>query len=69
MLFGIGIGYIFLAPYVSATQACFYKEISKKYEENLNRNKSNVRPLTEEDILFNKKSEDKIYFNGDDFRI
>ena len=67
--FTFGIGYIFLAPYVSATQACFYKEISKKYEENLNRNKSNVRPLTEEDILFNKKDEDAISFNGDDFRI
>ena len=72
-VFTLGIGNILLAPYEMATQACFYKEISEEYWEYLNRIKPVVNTenaiFKEEDILFNKKSEDKIYFNGDDFRI
>ncbi len=66
--FTFGIGYIFLAPYVSATQACFYKEISKKYDDNLNRNKDNSKILSEEDILYSRKESEQVnYFSDDKF--
>lgn len=45
-LLTLGIGFIFLAPYEVASQACFYKEISEDYGDYLNREK----PI-EQDIL------------------
>ncbi len=67
-VFTYGIGCIFLAPYVSATQTCFYLEISKKYEEDLNINKYNNKNLNEEDILYSKKDNEEVnYFSDDKF--
>ncbi len=66
--FTYGIGFIFLAPYIYATNACFYREISKRYEEDLNRNKSNNKNLNEEDILYSKKNNEEVnYFSDDKF--
>lgn len=69
----LGIGYIFLAPYVVAANACFYKDISIEYFEPLSR----IKPLVdkednifnENDILFNQKNKDKVYLSGDDLRL
>ena len=61
-----GIGYIFLAPYQKAAEACFYKDISTNYWNYLNRPKpledKDDNLLTVDDIL-NKKpvSNDRYY--------
>ena len=50
-LLTLGIGFIFLAPWEVASQACFYKEISEDYGDYLNREKVVEQDIfSEEDI-------------------
>ena len=69
----LGIGYVYLAPYPVAANACFYKDVSTEYWNPLMR----AKPVTdkednifnEEDILFNKQDNKKVYYNSDDLRL
>ena len=68
-----GIGYVLLAPYPVAANACFYKDVSTEYWDPLMR----AKPVTdkeenifnEKDILFNKQDNKKVYYNSDDLRL
>lgn len=69
----LGIGYVFLAPYPVAANACFYKDVSIEYWDPLMR----VKPGTdrednifdEKDILFNQQNNKKVYYSSDDLRL